>query len=96
MKLCNKFAAEFFGTAVLVLGGCGTAIFAGGSVGFLGVALAFGLTIVTATTPSHSSPLSRAQCSKNWFLTAVDTRGHTSLWTSRLTRSTSKGPSKII
>ena len=25
MKLCNKFAAEFFGTAVLVLGGCGFA-----------------------------------------------------------------------
>ena len=46
MKLCNKFAAEFFGTAVLVLGGCGTAIF--GHVGFLGVALAFGLTIVAA------------------------------------------------
>ena len=43
MKLCNKFAAEFFGTAVLVLGGCGTALF--GHVGFLGVALAFGLTI---------------------------------------------------
>lgn len=34
------------GTMVLVLGGCGTAIFAGGSVGFLGVALAFGLTVV--------------------------------------------------
>ena len=46
MKLCNKFAAEFFGTAVLVLGGCGTALF--GGVGFLGVALAFGLTIVAA------------------------------------------------
>ena len=46
MKLCNKFAAEFFGTAVLVLGGCGTAIF--GHVGFLGVAIAFGLTIVAA------------------------------------------------
>ena len=46
MKLCNKFAAEFFGTAVLVLGGCGTALF--GHVGFLGVALAFGLTIVAA------------------------------------------------
>lgn len=46
MKLCNKFAAEFFGTAVLVLGGCGTAIF--GNVGFLGVAIAFGLTIVAA------------------------------------------------
>ena len=46
MKLCNKIAAEFFGTAVLVLGGCGTALF--GHVGFLGVSLAFGLTIVAA------------------------------------------------
>jgi len=46
MKICNKFAAEFFGTAVLVLGGCGTALFS--NVGFLGVALAFGLTIVAA------------------------------------------------
>ncbi|GHU72756.1 aquaporin Z [Bacteroidia bacterium] len=46
MKTCQKFAAELIGTFVLVLGGCGTAVFAGGSVGFLGVALAFGLTVV--------------------------------------------------
>ncbi len=46
MKTSQKFIAEFIGTFVLVLGGCGTAIFAGGSVGFLGVALAFGLTVV--------------------------------------------------
>ena len=48
MNLKNKALAEVFGTFTLVLGGCGTAIFAGGSVGFLGVALAFGLTIVAA------------------------------------------------
>ena len=42
----RKYFAELIGTFVLVLGGCGTAIFAGGSVGFLGVALAFGLTVV--------------------------------------------------
>jgi len=42
----KKYFAELIGTFVLVLGGCGTAIFAGGSVGFLGVALAFGLTVV--------------------------------------------------
>jgi aquaporin Z len=46
MKKGQKFIAELIGTFVLVLGGCGTAIFAGGSVGFLGVALAFGLTVV--------------------------------------------------
>jgi len=42
----KKYLAEMIGTFVLVLGGCGTAIFAGGIVGFLGVALAFGLTVV--------------------------------------------------
>ena len=44
MKTCNKFFAELFGTFVLVFGGCGTALF--GHVGFLGVAIAFGLTVV--------------------------------------------------
>ena len=44
MKLSNKLSAEFLGTFWLVLGGCGTAIF--GHVGFLGVAIAFGLTVV--------------------------------------------------
>jgi aquaporin Z len=46
MKKSQKFIAELIGTFVLVLGGCGTAIFAGSSVGFLGVAIAFGLTVV--------------------------------------------------
>ena len=45
MKLSNKLSAEFLGTFWLVLGGCGTAIF--GHVGFLGVSLAFGLTVLT-------------------------------------------------
>ena len=44
MKNCNKFFAELFGTFVLVFGGCGTALF--GHVGFLGVSIAFGLTVV--------------------------------------------------
>ena len=44
MKACDKFFAELFGTFVLVFGGCGTALF--GNVGFLGVAIAFGLTVV--------------------------------------------------
>ena len=48
MKTSQKFFAEFIGTFVLVLGGCGTAIFAGGNVGYLGISLAFGLTIVAA------------------------------------------------
>lgn len=42
--LTKKMVAEGIGTFTLVLGGCGTAIF--GHVGFLGVAIAFGLTVV--------------------------------------------------
>ena len=44
-KISNKMLAECLGAFWLVLGGCGTALF--GHVGFLGVALAFGLTVVT-------------------------------------------------
>lgn len=45
----NKLMAEFFGTAWLVLGGCGTAVLAGGvgGVGTLGIAIAFGLSVIT-------------------------------------------------
>ncbi|CAH0533144.1 Aquaporin Z [Vibrio stylophorae] len=47
----NKLLAEGFGTFWLVLGGCGSAVLAAGvpdlGIGFLGVALAFGLTVVT-------------------------------------------------
>jgi len=43
----KRLAAELFGTFWLVLGGCGTAVLAGKQVGFLGVALAFGLTVLT-------------------------------------------------
>jgi len=47
----KKTAAEFFGTFWLVLGGCGSAVLAAAfpelGIGFAGVALAFGLTVVT-------------------------------------------------
>ncbi|HXQ30339.1 MAG TPA: aquaporin Z [Steroidobacteraceae bacterium] len=47
----NRLAAEFLGTFWLVLGGCGSAVlaaaFPGVGIGLLGVALAFGLTVVT-------------------------------------------------
>jgi len=43
----QKWGAEALGTFWLVFGGCGTAIFAGDNVGYLGVALAFGLTVLT-------------------------------------------------
>ncbi len=47
MNLTKRFAAEFLGTFWLVLGGCGTAVLAGSGVGALGIALAFGLTVLT-------------------------------------------------
>ncbi len=47
----KKLLAEFFGTFWLVFGGCGSAIFAAAypdlGIGFVGVALAFGLTVLT-------------------------------------------------
>lgn len=50
----HRLAAEFIGTFWLVLGGCGAAVFAANpagdhsvGIGFLGVALAFGLTVLT-------------------------------------------------
>ncbi|MBY7825011.1 aquaporin Z [Vibrio fluvialis] len=47
----NKYIAEMFGTFWLVLGGCGCAVLAAGfpdvGIGLLGVALAFGLTVLT-------------------------------------------------
>src|SRR5262245_15877449 len=51
MSIGTRSAAEFFGTFWLVLGGCGAAVISAGfpqlGIGFLGVALAFGLTVVT-------------------------------------------------
>lgn len=43
----QRLTAEFLGTFWLVLGGCGTAVLAGKDVGNAGVALAFGLTVLT-------------------------------------------------
>jgi aquaporin Z len=42
----SKFAAEFIGTLILVLFGCGAAVLGGEHVGQLGTALAFGFAIV--------------------------------------------------
>ena len=57
MQTSRPLAAEFLGTLWLVLGGCGSAVFAAQvlandgavnmGIGFIGVALAFGLTVVT-------------------------------------------------
>jgi aquaporin Z len=42
----KKYWAELIGTLFLVLIGCGSAVIAGGHVGFLGIAFAFGLTVL--------------------------------------------------
>ncbi len=51
MDTTRKLAAEFIGTFWLVLGGCGSAVLAAAipdlGIGYAGVALAFGLTVVT-------------------------------------------------
>lgn len=49
--MSRKLLSEFLGTFWLVFGGCGSAVFAAGfpelGIGFLGVAFAFGLTVLT-------------------------------------------------
>lgn len=49
--IMNKYMAEFIGTFWLVLGGCGSAVLAAAfpelGIGFVGVSLAFGLTVLT-------------------------------------------------
>jgi aquaporin Z len=51
MPITKRMGAEFLGTFWLVLGGCGSAIIAGGipevGIGLLGISLAFGLTVLT-------------------------------------------------
>ena len=51
MGMSKKLGAEFIGTFWLVLGGCGSAVLAAGfpelGIGFVGVSLAFGLTVLT-------------------------------------------------
>lgn len=51
MSLAKRSAAELLGTFWLVLGGCGSAVLAAGfpglGIGFVGVSLAFGLTVLT-------------------------------------------------
>src|SRR5271156_3094655 len=50
MHPAKRIAAEFFGTFWLVFGGCGSAVFAAAfpalGIGFMGVSLAFGLTVL--------------------------------------------------
>ena len=66
MSLGKRLAAEFFGTFWLVIGGCGSAVLAAAvpevGIGFAGVSLAFGLTVLTmayavgAVSGGHFNP----------------------------------------
>lgn len=44
----KTYVAEAIGTFILVLFGCGAAVLAGAEIGFLGIAFAFGLALITA------------------------------------------------
>lgn len=74
----KKYLAELIGTFTLVLGGCGTAIFAGGSVGFLGVSIAFGLTVVAMAygfghvSGAHLNPAVSFGCFVNGRMSAKE------------------------
>jgi len=46
--MTKKLVAEFLGTLILVLIGCGAAVLMGAQIGMLGISLAFGLAIVAA------------------------------------------------
>ena len=67
MGMSKRFAAELIGTFWLVLGGCGSAVIAGGfpevGIGLAGVSLAFGLTVLTmvyALGPVSGGPFNTA------------------------------------
>ena len=65
MSLSKRAVAEFFGTFWPVFGGCGSAVLAAAfpqvGIGLLGVALAFGLTLLTmAYTIGPSSGIRRS------------------------------------
>ncbi|OGT59717.1 MAG: aquaporin Z [Gammaproteobacteria bacterium RIFCSPHIGHO2_12_FULL_63_22] len=82
----KKLFAEFLGTFWLVLGGCGSAVLAAGvpdvGIGYAGVALAFGLTVVTgayalgAISGGHFNPAVSFGCWAAGRLPAADLPGY--------------------
>jgi glycerol uptake facilitator-like aquaporin len=60
MDMPRRLGAEFFGTFWLTFAGCGSAVLAAGfpalGIGFLGVSLAFGLTVLTMAMRSVMYP----------------------------------------
>lgn len=81
----KKYLSEFIGTAVLVLFGCGTAAISGGitgSIGIVGIALAFGLSIVAMAyvigniSGCHINPAVSLAMLINKKMTAKDFAGY--------------------
>ena len=81
----KKYLCEFIGTAVLVLFGCGTAAISGGitgSIGIVGIALAFGLSIVAMAyvigniSGCHINPAVSLAMLINKKMTAKDFAGY--------------------
>ncbi len=75
-SLTKKLIAECIGTFTLVAGGCGTALF--GHVGFLGVSIAFGLTVVAMAyglghiSGAHLNPAVSFGCYVNGRMSAKE------------------------
>ncbi len=80
--LTRRAVAEFFGTFWLTFGGCGAAVLAAGfpalGIGFLGVAFAFGLTVLTmAYAVGHISGGISIQPSRRGFGRRIASRRKT-------------------
>lgn len=83
----KKAIAEALGTFVLVLGGVGTAVLAGDRVGNLGVALAFGLTLlflVYAIGPISGCHVNPAVTLANWLLGRINAVAAAAYWVAQL------------
>jgi len=73
----RKYLAELIGTMALVFFGCGSAVLAGGWIGFLGIAFAFGvvvLVMVYAIGPISGCHINPAITIAMWFSKKISTR----------------------